>query len=242
LRASFLRSKLKLNSEMGQLLIFIMFFICTSCYSQTRVIKPVKKSRPVSTNLGIGGSITRSVLYLSRNVKENNDAKGYSFSLVYGGARLLRLSTEFTRYRTINIVPTWYNISAATFELNGHLIARFQTDKAYFYPIFGVSYNTFSGFFTGQNDFLHIGEKHSANTTVITRWLGLNIGTGFEYKFKAISAFMDYKMRIGKADRNQLNIMDVCYHFGFRYNLKIPSVYKLFSGTRNRYFLEPSEN
>lgn len=227
---------------MARILIYIILLSGMISFAQTRVIKPAKKSRPKTTNLGIGGSFTKSVLYLSRNVKENNDAKGNTISVVYGGSKIFRVSAEYTRFRTVHIAPTWFDIKAATYELNGHVIARFQTDKAYFYPIFGLSYNTFTGFFTGQNDFLQLKEKHKENTIVTTNWLGLNVGTGFEYKFKAISLYMDYKMRIGLADRKQLNIMDVCFHFGARYNLKVPSIYKIFSGTRSRYFLEKDDN
>jgi len=219
---------------------YLMAFIIlsNSVYSQTRVIKPAKKSYPKSTNLAISGSVTRSVLYLSRNVKEDNDALGYSFSLIYDGAKLFRMSFEYTRYNTINIEPTWYDIHASTAEVNGQIIARFRNNKAYFYPLFGVSYNIFSGYFTGRNDFLGVGEKYKSNTIVSTNWFGVNIGTGYEYRFKAVSLFMDYKMRVGKADRKQLNIMDVCYSFGLRYNLRVPSIYKIFSGTKSRYLLD----
>gem|GEM_PF-6814592 len=31
--------------------------------------------------------------------------------------------------------------------------------------------------------------------------------------------------------------MDVCFTAGIRYNFKVPSVYKLFKGTKSRYML-----
>ncbi|MGZ3919967.1 MAG: hypothetical protein ACXVC7_06740, partial [Bacteroidia bacterium] len=134
--------------------ITLFLLLVSIGHSQTRVIKPAKKKYPKSTNLGIGASMTRSVIYLNRNVKEDNDARGYSFSLIYGGSRMLRTSIEYTHFRSINIEPTWYNIKASTIEANIHIIARFKKTNAFFYPLFGISYNMFSGYFTGRNDFL----------------------------------------------------------------------------------------
>ena len=46
-------------------------------------------------------------------------------------------------------------------------------------------------------------------------------------------------MRVGKSDfQNPLNIMDGCFSFGLRYNLTVPSVYKIFRGTKSRYLLD----
>lgn len=220
------------------ILIFIVLLWTATSQAQTRVIKPVKKTYPKSTNFGIGGGLTRSVLYLNRNVKENNDATGYSLALIYGGARIARVSVEYTHYKAIDIEPTWYNIKASTFEANVHIIARFKKTKAFFYPLAGLSYNMFSGYFTGRNDFMNLTEKYKTNAVAYSNWLGLNIGTGYEQYFGPVSVFIDYKMRVGRSDFRQLNIMDVCFSFGARYNLKVPSVYRIFKGTKSRYFLD----
>ncbi|MCE3227187.1 MAG: hypothetical protein K0S32_1738 [Bacteroidetes bacterium] len=224
-------------------LFYIIAFLLLSVLSpsQTRVIKPVKKAYPKTTNFGISAGLTRSVLYLNRNVKENNDATGYTFAAVYGGKKIARLSLEYTHYKTINIAPTWYDIKANTIEANIHVIARFKKTHAYFYPIAGLSYNMFSGYFTGRNDFLNLSEKHPRNAVISTNWVGLNVGTGYEYFIKPVSFFLDYKMRIGFSEGKNLNIMDVCFTFGVRYNLKVPSIYKIFSGTRSRYVLDTDD-
>ncbi|MBA3663545.1 MAG: hypothetical protein H0W61_04965 [Bacteroidetes bacterium] len=218
--------------------ISVFLLLSTLSVSQTRVIKPVKKKYPKTTNFGIGVGVTRSVIYLNRNVKENNDARGYSFSLIYGGSNIVRASIEYTHYRAVSIEPTWYDIKASTIEANIHVIARFKKTNAFFYPLAGISYNMFSGFFTGRDDFLNLSEKYPVNQVVTTNWAGLNIGTGYEHYIKPFSVFIDYKMRIGITTEKQLNIMDVCFTFGIRYNFKVPSIYKIFSGTRSRYFLD----
>jgi hypothetical protein len=218
---------------------FLALVFAFSLNAQLRRIKPVK-TYPKTTNFSFGAGLTRSVLFLSRNVKENNDASGINLNLIYGGAKLLRVSIEYSYFSPINIEPTWTNIHANSIEANAHVIARFKNTKAFFYPLFGLSYNHFSGFFTGKNDFLNVGVKYKANTSVTNNWLGLNVGTGYEQFFGQMSVFIDYKMRVGIDDgkSKQINIMDVCISAGLRYNIKVPSVYKLFSGTKGRYFLD----
>jgi hypothetical protein len=221
----------------------IFFLFCHSLTAQLRVIKPVKKY-PRKTNLSIGAGFTRSVLFLSRNVKENNDAKGYTFHLIYGGSGIFRASIEYTHFRPIDIAPTWFNINAYTIETNVHIIAKVKDSKSVFYPLFGLSYNHFSGFFTGRDDFLNLHERYGTNTIVTTNWLGINIGVGYEHYFGPAGFYIDYKMRVGNNDGpdRRLNIMDVCISAGLRYNLRVPSVYKIFSGTKNRYFLETDKH
>jgi hypothetical protein len=61
-------------------------------------------------------------------------------------------------------------------------------------------------------------------------------------KFVARSIFGEYKMRVGNSDdKRQINIMDVCFSFGVRYNLKVPSIYRIVNGTKSRYLLDPKK-
>lgn len=225
------------------LLTALFLFTGFAFFAQVKVVRPVKKSKPKTTNFGIGGGITSSVLFLAQNVKENNNALGFNGAIVYGGSkRNLRASFEYTTYRKVDIEPTWYNIKASTIEANLHIIARFREIKAYFYPIVGLSYNRFSGYFTGINDFLNLRAVYKTNTVATKYWLGVNVGTGYEVYFKKVSFYVDYKMRIGTAQQHkQLNIMDVCFFGGLRYNIKVPSVYQVFRGTRSRYMLDKED-
>ena len=204
--------------------IILALFTCTFSYSQIRAVKPIK-TYPTKTKFSVGAGMTRSVLFLTRNIKENNDATGYSAHITYGGTKLLRVTAEYTYYKPINIEPTWYNIKASTIETNAHFIARFDNSNANFYPLVGLSFNHFSGFFTGKNDFMGLTQKYPSNSIVTTNWLGLNIGTGFEYFVGSLSFFADYRMRIGYNDGKdrQLNIMDICIGFGLRYNITVRS-------------------
>lgn len=229
---------------------FILLVLLSSqvTFSQSRPV-PKKsvtppKKHPKRTDLAIGLGVTRSVVYLARNVKPDNDATGLNASLVYGGSRLFRVSLEYTRYAEMNMAPTWYDVKANTMELNGHVLAHFKNKNAYFYPLFGISYNRFSGFYTGNNDFLNLSEYYKKNTQVSTNWFGLNVGTGYELFFKPGSFFLDYKMRIGVTrGYNQINIQDVCISAGFRFNFRAPSIYRIFSpgGLRSRYLLDKSD-
>jgi hypothetical protein len=230
---------------MVRIITHLIFFLFTglAAFSQVRVVKPAK-THPKSTNIGIGGGLTSSMLFLAQNVKENNSAMGYNATITYGGSKSnLRGTLEYTQFKRIDIAPTWYNIHASTIEANLHIIARFKNIKAYFYPIIGISYNVFSGYFTGINDFLHLRNFYKTDDIATKKWLGLNVGTGYEVYFKRVSLFVDYKMRVGTAaGSKQLNIMDVCLFGGLRYNLKVPSIYSIFKGTRSRYVLDKEDS
>ena len=112
----------------------------------TKELKNKKKKEPEYTNLQVGAGMMGSVLYLSRNVKESNDAKGYTIVANYGGHKLLRFSAQYTHYVPINIAPTWYTIKANTIEANMEIMARFSNNKTFLYPFLGLSYNEFKGF------------------------------------------------------------------------------------------------
>jgi len=191
----------------------------------------------------LGAGAAGSVLFLSRNVKENNEAYGFHLSLAYGGTKLFRGTVEYTQYKSLDIAPTWYNVKANTIETNLHIIARFSEGKAIFYPIFGLSYNVFSGFYTGVRDYLNLNTLYEDNSDVKTQWWGINAGAGYEYFFKRFSFFADYKMRMGVSEGyNEFNILDVCLSAGLRMNLKVPTLYGLYRGTRSRYTLKTESN
>jgi hypothetical protein len=206
--------------------------------AQVKIVKPAAKTKPVVTRLGISGGVTSSVLILERNINQNNSATGYHAGIVYGINRILRLSAGYTSYKTIHIVPTWYDIKASTLELNFHTIARMKDVHAYFYPLFGISYNVFKGHFTGRGDHLNLFRYYQQNEDVHTRWFGLNIGTGLEFVIRPFSVYGEFKMRIGQTEVHQINILDVCFSAGVRYNIKVPTLHKIFHGTRSRYLLD----
>lgn len=189
----------------------------------------IKKKRSVDkkkielkrTTLGFGLGLTRSVVFLSRNIKEFNDATGFNVGLVYGGNKIARVGLEYHQYNTLNIDPTWYDVHAKTYEANVQFLARFRDEKALIYPMIGASVNEFKAYFTGLQDFQNLRDKYGINTQVHSYWIGVNFGLGYEHKIGPLKAFLLYKMRVGAQDvASKLNIMDVCYSLGLRYDIK----------------------
>jgi hypothetical protein len=224
------------------IVIFILFISLPSfaLYQGDYPKYPVKKVNDGKTNFEIGAGVMRSVLYLSRNIKENNDATGYSFMANYGGHKMLRTSVQYTFFKPINIEPTWYNIKAFSLEANLEIIARFKNNKTFLYPFAGLSYNSFTGYFTGVNDFLGLREIYQINSTVTSAWFGVNVGTGIEHAFGPVVLFFDYRMRVGKSEFTEqafkgINIMDVCYGGGLRYKIPAMTLKKLFRGIGDKY-------
>ena len=236
------------NKPIIALIAVLFWFLlgANPCYSQklrTHTVPSSPKPTPAKetkdegiTNVQIGGGVIGSVLYLSRNIKEGNDALGYTIIANYGGHKLLRFSAQYTNYFPINIEPTWYTIKANTIEANVEVLARFKNNKTYLYPFAGLSYNTFKGYFTGMNDYLNLREKYKANSTVISYWMGLNVGTGLEHTIGRFVLFADYRMRVGRSeDRSGITIMDVCYSGGLRLKLWVPTFHKLYRGIHDKY-------
>lgn len=210
-----------------KILLLLTFFTCSSFFLLGNQLPPSKKNTKIkwnATKIQVGGGIARSVLYLSRNVKESNDATGYAFVANYGGTKLVRLSFQYTYYKPINIAPTWYTIKANTIEMNLELLARFNNNKTFLYPLTGLSYNNFKGYFTGQDDYLNLREHYTTNSTIKSSWLGVNIGTGIEHTIGPVVIFLDYRMRLGAAGGKfgNFNIMDVCYGGGLRLKIVTP--------------------
>ena len=228
---------------MTRWILLVMVFSTVIATAQNHKKKPRRfKTLPTSKDytIQLGAGASKSVIYLNRNVKEQNDALGLQTSAVFYGPSQFRYAVEYTRYRSINIAPTWYDIKAYSVETNFHLMFKVKDGDAYFYPQFGLSYNVFSGYFTGTQDFMNLALLYPVQSTVVNRWIGLNTGVGYERCFERFSLFLDYKMRTGLTESKKLNIMDVCITGGVRYRVYAGPLRKLFKGTRSRYLLRTS--
>ena len=208
--------------------------------------KPAPKTTPKKettyTRWSAKAGANISVVYLARNVKDNNNAPGFCGGINYEVNNFIRVSTLYSYFRPINIEPTWLNVRASSYEMNLEMVARFPNRKTLLYPFFGVSYNTYDGFFTGELDYLNLKEYYAANSVVRNRWLGLNFGTGMEHNFGILGVFVDYRMRVGKQEEGiGINIMDVCYTGGLKVTFPEGKGFKKFSQrfrTRNRFNLK----
>ena len=198
------------------------------------VLVPLAKERAYTKwSAKVGANL--SVIFLARNTKDNNNSPGYCGGLTYEVNNFIRISSLCTRFRPINIEPTWYDIKANTYEMNLEVVARFPNKKTLLYPFAGFSYNTFSGFFTGELDYLNLKEFYKANTTIQNNWLGLNLGTGIEHNFGIFGIFIDYRMRVGKQD-GSINIMDVCYTGGLKVRFPYGKLAKSLDHINDRFY------
>jgi hypothetical protein len=196
------------------------------------IIKP-EKERPYTTwSLKAGGNI--SVIYLARNVKEKNNEPGYCGGLTYEVNNFVRVATLYSRFRPINIKPTWLDVKANSYEINMEILAKFPNKKTLLYPFFGLSYNTYSGFFTGESDFLNLREYYAVNSIVKNNWAGLNFGVGLEHNFGILGLFLDYRMRVGKQE-TAINIMDVCYTGGLKVRFPYGKLAKRLASPNDRF-------
>jgi len=225
----------------------ISIIITLSCYissfSQirktaipTKTITSVKKidKGPIYTKWSVKAGANISVIYLARNIKDKNNAPGYCGGLTYEVNDFIRISSLYTHFQPINIEPTWLNVKANTYEVNMEMLAKFPNKKTLLYPFFGLSYNTYKGFFTGQSDYLNLKEYYPVNAIVKNQWLGLNIGTGIEHNFGILGVFVDYRMRVGRQE-SAINIMDVCYTGGLKIRFPYGKLAKKLANPNDRF-------
>jgi hypothetical protein len=214
-------------------------------HANTQAQKPnkpeIKKTKPATiakkekeySKLSIKGGFNISVIYLARNIKDNNNEPGYSGGMTYRINDYIRVSGLYTKFKPINIEPTWLNVNANTIESNLEIMANFPNKQTLLYPFAGFSYNTYKGYFTGKQDYLNLIEYYPANSIVKNNWVGFNLGTGIEHNFGIIGLYFDYRMRVGKQERG-FNIMDVCYTGGIKINLPKNKTKSIFR-TRDRF-------
>lgn len=200
--------------------------------TSTITTKKLEKEKPYTRwSLKAGGNI--SVIYLARNIKEKNNEPGYCGGLTYEVNNFVRVSCLYTRFKPINIEPTWLDIKANTYESNMELLARFPNQKTLLYPFVGLSFNTYTGFFTGESDYLNLREYYPINSIVKNEWIGLNFGTGIEHTFGIFGLFLDYRMRVGRQEK-AFNIMDVCYTGGVKVRFPYGKIAKRLSPASSR--------
>lgn len=212
-----------------QSVLCLLMLLSTISFSQNKKNVSKKGAEPTEkvkrsveySRWNIKGGVNISVIYLARNVQESNNKPGFCGGIGYEVNNLIRVSGLYTHFQTIDIKPTWLQVKANTYELNMELMAKFPNKKTLVYPFFGLSYNTYKGFFTGESDYLNLREYYGTNITVKNHWMGLNVGAGLEHNFGIIGLFADYRMRLGKQE-NSLNIMDVCYTAGLK--ISIPGI------------------
>lgn len=206
--------------------------------AKTSTITPKKllDKDPKFTRWSIKAGANISVIYLARNTKEKNNEPGYCAGLNYEVNNFVRVSTLYTRFQPTNIKPTWLNVKANTYEANLEIIAKFPNKKTLLYPFAGFSYNTYSGYFTGESDYLGLREYYAVNSTVKNQWFGFNLGTGLEHNFGILGIFIDYRMRVGKQEK-AFNIMDVCYTGGLKVKFPYGKLAKRLSsaGSNDRF-------
>lgn len=228
-----------------RILLFILTFglIQHAVFAQEKVIKNTN-SKPKRSSISIGSGFIRSELFLSQSIKEEKRMPGFAFHLVYSAHKVIRISTEYNYYIPANMTPTWKNVHYSGLEVNTHFKARLENVNAIFYPIAGFSYHLFSGYFTGRNDSKGTSLIYKPESRVNINWLGLNLGAGYEYRYKRLGFYGEFKIRFTMDHMNFKNagVKDVSSGIGIKYYFGARTIKTILrGGTRNRYFLKTVE-
>lgn len=223
--------------------LFLTYYLCLLVFCQGQKHLSEKPLEKYKFEFGIGAGVSKSVVFLTRNIKEFNDAYGIYLQFSFNSInKLLRNEISFSNYNKIQIEPTWKNVKSWIFEHNINFMARFIKTDAMLFPTLGWCVSHYEGFFTGISDVQGLRARFNPNTLVSQYWFGLTFGVGAEKVFYPFSVGMYYKMRISNGDLiDKLSIVDVCYHFFIKYYFK-RFFSKKYLGPRGRYILKRSES
>ncbi len=202
---------------MKKIILSLSFLLILSdaCYSQSGY----KTKKEVKYKVDIGAS-AMSGFFLRSNRNENN-AKGLGFNFTLSKPKsMFRLSTQYSRFSTFHMAPTWKKIKAWSMETNLEMLAHFEHIKPILYPFAGISLNASSGLFTGVQDYAGLTHYYAPNTIIKNRDIGLNLGLGLEYTIKHITLFTSYKMIFGRSDK-RVTITQANFSAGLKFNFGI---------------------
>ena len=180
----------------------------------------------------LGYGRLNGVVYMSRNVDVLNSANGHAFSLLYSQSDLFRWEIAFQRFSDFDMNPSWKSVKARTMECNLMCLARTQGGGLLFYPIAGLSYNSFNAFYTGIQDYTLMSKTTQPNTVIQSFWPGINTGVGSSLCIGNLEISLQYKMRIGQTPGlRDLNIQDIQFSLLAWYS---PKDFKINSAKKNK--------
>ena len=165
----------------------------------------------------IGGGLSFSTININKDM-EGHARCGLNLKAGMKFSPVCRITSEFTNQFSYNIEPSWKHINSQSYELNANFLANLEGADASFYTITGISYQRWSGDFTGINHFYHLIDLGTTPKTYSYSWGSFIAGCGFEKKLNEFSLFGEFKYRISKKQVNvPLNIIDAGYTIGLKY-------------------------
>jgi hypothetical protein len=219
---------------MKKSLLLVVFFILFISFSKAQT--SFFQQKRTSPYLFVGGSINLSSVNIFRNYSENPYHLGWSFRSSYLTENNLRFSLEYFRTPSFQLAPTWKNVSSNNLVLSLNALAHIVDQDVMIYTVSGICFQSWKGFYTGQNDFSDARFFYTENSWVRNKNICLDLGIGFEKPFPGFNLYGDFRYRFAEID-NRFGIIDAFYQLGVSFPVYPKSDIKSKHNNKKRGFL-----
>jgi hypothetical protein len=195
--------------------IFIVLILFPLIYfAQTK--NQLFQNKRTEPYLHFGGSLNLSSVNIFRNYTENPYHLGWSIHSSYLTKNNLRFTLEYFRTPPFQLKPTWRDVRSNNIVLSLNALAHIVDQDVIIYTVSGICFQSWKGFYTGQNDFSDARFYYTENTWVKNKNLCLDLGIGFEKPFPGFNLYGDFRYRFAKTD-NRFGIIDAFYQLGLNF-------------------------
>jgi len=164
----------------------------------------------------LSGSLNLSSINIARNYTENPYHLGWSFRSTYLTKNNLRFTLEYFRTPTFQLAPTWKSVSSNNIALSLNALARVVDQDVMIYTVSGLCFQSWKGYYTGQNDFSDARFFYTENSWVRNKNICLDLGIGFEKPFPGFNLYGDFRYRFAEIDK-RFGIIDALYQLGISF-------------------------
>jgi Outer membrane protein beta-barrel domain len=195
--------------------VLALLLLVVHSYAQQKAPILLKKKEPENKfALAFGANLSSVNIY--RNYKENPYRLGFDARAYYEVNSGLRVMAEYCFTKKFDLNPTWYNVKNNVFNVSVNAMAYIKDQEVMVYTISGLCIQRWKGFYTGQQDFSSAQFYYQANTEVLNKNLGLDLGLGFERPFPGFYLYGDFRYRFANVD-NSFGITDAAYNLGIKF-------------------------
>jgi hypothetical protein len=202
-------------------------------------IHPIKKSKEINagpphgyyvpnTNrwtFSMAGSVMRTHLNFNKSDIEDTYSNAVEGRLLIDNGKSFRIAISGEHVPKVNLDPVWMNIKSNFINLDFHYVRRGEGSKSFFYGIFGITTEFWSGFYTGQNDqVMNLRYFHNfINKQYSTVYPGISMGIGCEVKIgDYIGLYGEWRVRVCQTEKIRdinIGINDHLVNLGLKIDL-----------------------
>ena len=203
----------------------LIFFLLVALNSfSIELIHAAKKdtSKRNSLFVSVAGGMAYTSLFFYRDYEDvTTFTGGYTGRLMLQYNNVIRLSINYTKLNTAEILPVWTNIKNTLVDVEVHFMANVKNDPIITpYIIAGAYAQYWDAFYTGILDRNQWKYFIPPNTNYKRTYYGAALGFGFQFRIIGpLSLYTEFRLRASKTEISSFNLNDNSYGGGIKLNL-----------------------